>query len=236
MTDLAEIRFLKLPFIFNVNRMKEEVAMLLQGNWVPHFNKGGYTGDWNSISLMAPKGDEANIFALPDQQIVEMKETPALQNAVYLKEVLNYFKAPFLSARLLRLAPNAFIKPHKDYNLGYANGCIRLHVPVITNASIEFILDGNLLKMQPGECWYTNVNYTHSVANNSNSDRIHLVLDLYCNEWTDKLFFSLAPKEQFFMEKTESYSQETQLRMLEELKHIDTPAAKELITKIKEGI
>ncbi len=236
MTDVAETRFLKLPFTFDAERLNNEVAMLLQGDWIPHFNKGGYTGDWNSIALLAPKGNAANIFAVHNLDATKMVETSALQNAIYLKEVLNYFKAPFLSARLLRLASKAFIKPHKDYNLGYANGCIRLHIPILTNSSIEFKLDGELLKMLPGECWYTNVNYTHSVANKSTLDRIHLVVDLYCNEWTDNLFFSLAPKESFFVKQKENYSRETKLRMLEELKHMDAPAAQNLIVKIKEHI
>jgi hypothetical protein len=233
MQKTQPIKFLKLPFIFDENKMAQEVNKLLNEHWVPHFNTAGYKGNWNSISLYAPGGKATNIHALQNEPAA-LKATPALQNAVYLKEVLSHFKAPFVSVRLLRLEAGAFIKPHRDHELGYEDGCFRIHIPVDTHNKIEFLLDNELVTMLPGECWYTNVNYVHSVANNGTSDRIHLVIDLKRNHWSDKIFFSLAPKESFFPEPEEKHNIETQHLILEELKRMDSPVALELISKIEQ--
>ncbi|WP_340201056.1 aspartyl/asparaginyl beta-hydroxylase domain-containing protein [Ascidiimonas sp. W6] len=226
-------RYLKLPFLFNEKRLVEEVETILRRKWTPHFNTGGYEGSWNSIALYAPEGKENYIQAMPDEKST-LQETAALKEASYIKEVLNCFECEFLSVRLLRLEVGAFIKPHRDYQLGYENGCFRLHIPIITHDKIEFILDNDHLMMLPGECWYTNVNYVHSVANKGTKDRIHLVVDGARNSWSDELFFSLAPKASFFPEQRESYSPETKQRIIEALKRMDTPASKSLIKKMSQ--
>ena len=60
-----------------------------------------------------------------------------------------------------------------------------------------------------------------------------MVIDGERNEWSDDLFFSLAPKESFFPVKEEIHSVETLNRIIEELKQSDQPAAKQLIIKLQ---
>lgn len=120
--------------------------------------------------------------------------------------------------------------------MGYEDGNFRLHVPIVTNADVQFILDGDKLVMLPGECWYTNVNYIHSVKNAGDEDRIHLVIDCSRNKWSDQLFFSLAPKSSFKPIPEEKLSQETLTRMIEELKAQDSPAALQLINDLSKKL
>lgn len=139
-----------------------------------------------------------------------------------------------MSARLLRLEVGAEIKPHKDHDLGYENENFRLHIPIITNKEVQFILDETHLKMLPGECWYTNVNYIHSVRNEGKTDRVHLVIDFERNDWSDKLFFSLAPKNSFTAQKSvENYSPETIKKMIAEIKNMNRPTADQLIKDLE---
>lgn len=42
--------------------------------------------------------------------------------------------------------------------------------------------------MQPGEAWYTNVCHLHAVRNDSDVQRVHLVLDMQVNEWVRQFF------------------------------------------------
>lgn len=223
---------LKLPFQFDVEKLEKELATLLETKWIPHFNKNGYNGNWNSIALYAKDGDENNIFAMPNEEII-LKETPLLKNSKYLKEVIQHFNCPLLSVRLLKLGVGAYIKPHRDYKLGYEDNNFRLHIPIVTNPNIEFILDGVRLNMMPGECWYTNVNYVHSVSNKGSADRIHLVIDGERNDWSDELFFSLAPKESFFPKKENNYSIETMQKMINELKSMNSQGAQKLIEDLQ---
>lgn len=188
--------YLKLPFNFNVEHLISNMSIINSEQWVSHFNTFGYNGEWKAISLYAHNGDARNILAL-DTMKTQVSETPCLKACPYFQTVINTFKFPILSARLLKLAAGAAIKPHRDHALGYEDGHFRLHIPIITNSQIYFILNGLRLVMQPGECWYTNVNYEHSVVNRSQEDRIHLVIDGQRNAWSDALFFSLASKESF---------------------------------------
>nr|WP_294861711.1 aspartyl/asparaginyl beta-hydroxylase domain-containing protein [uncultured Fluviicola sp.] len=229
-------RYLKFPIRFDAERLVEDLSRAMKAKWIPHFNTGGYVGNWNAISLYAKDGNEQHIFAhLPDNALIS--ETPLMKECPYFKEVLDYFKFPILSVRLLRLEVGAEIKPHTDYELGYEDGQFRLHIPIVTNPGIEFILDGEQLTMLPGECWYTNVNFVHSVANRGTVDRVHLVIDGVRNEWTDALFFALAPESSFQRIREENLSPETIIRMLEELKNnpqmADHPLVLELEAKLR---
>ena len=228
-------KYLKLPFQFDENKLVADLKLIMEKQWIPHFNKEGYNGKWNSVSLMAGGGEATNIFALSNNDS-EILETPILKDCLNFKEVINQFKFKLVSVRLLRLEAGARIKPHHDYNLGYEDNYFRLHIPITTNNDVNFLLDGNRVKMLPGECWYTNVNYTHSVSNNGNSDRVHLVIDGERNSWSDDLFFSLAPKESFFPVRKEIHSAETLKKIIYELENSDQPAAKDLIIKLKEDL
>ena len=150
--------------------------------------------------------------------------------------MINSFKTEILSARILKLKAGASIKPHRDHALGYEDGNFRIHVPITTNPDVSFILDGTKLAMMPGECWYTNVNYVHSVVNSGNTDRDHLVIDAQRNDWSDQLFFSLAHPESFRAEQAVTESPETLKRMIEELSLHNNPAAETLIAELKQKL
>ncbi|MEP1489153.1 MAG: aspartyl/asparaginyl beta-hydroxylase domain-containing protein [Algibacter sp.] len=223
--------YLKLPFQFNKEKLVHDLSLILDGNWISHFNTTGYNGDWKVISLYAPNGVESNIFALSTLNSI-ISETSILKKCQYFKEVIDSFKCPILTARILRLGVGAEIKPHRDHELGYEDGNFRLHIPIVTNSHVQFILDGTELTMLPGECWYTNVNYVHSVKNTGESDRVHLVIDGKRNEWSDLLFFSLAPAESFQPILEENNSPETIKRIIEELKRSNEPISKQLINEL----
>ena len=235
LTSLETSKYLKMPFQFDQNKLVYDLSLLLEDKWIPHFNTNGYNGNWNAISLYAPNGDTSNIFALSISNSV-ISETPLLKKCNYFKEVIDSFKCPILTARLLRLGVGAEIKPHSDHELGYEDGSFRLHIPILTNEKVEFILDGTRLTMLPGECWYTNVNYLHSVKNSGQSDRVHLVIDGERNEWSDRLFFSMAPEESFMPTTEKDQSPEEILKIIEELKRSNEPIAQQLIKELQQKL
>lgn len=231
-------KYLKFPMQFDEQRLVEDLSKAMEAQWIPHFNMGGYTGNWKVVSLYAKDGNEQNIFAFSADNAV-VSETPLMKECPYFREVLDYFKFPVLSVRLLRLEVGAEIKPHTDHELGYEDGQFRLHIPIVTNPEIEFILDGERLTMLPGECWYTNVNFVHSVANRGTKDRVHLVIDGERNAWTDELFFAQAPESSFEADREENLSPDTIVRMLEELRSnpqmAGHPIIEELERKLETG-
>ena len=55
--------------------------------------------------------------------------------------------------------------------------CKRTHIPIITNDLVTFTIGGETKQLKEGEIWEINNINEHSVDNNSNENRIHLILD-----------------------------------------------------------
>lgn len=215
------VRSIKFPMFFDPEKLKNDVRKIIDKNWTNHYNTNDYSGKWTSIALMSQNGKSDSIFALPsgDEKLVP---TEIMESCTYFQEILDSFLFEKTAARLLKLDVGAEIKPHTDNCLGYEDGCFRLHIPIITNSEVEFILDGNRLIMNEGECWYIDANFTHSVANRGTEDRIHLVIDGLRNDWTDDLFFKEASQNEFIRPATEASEKEKQL-IIAELKRMNPP-------------
>lgn len=224
------IRHIKFPLSFDVEKLQIDVEKVLKKNWVNHYNTNDYSGEWDSIALLSQGGKSNNItaFNMGTEKVIF---TEIMDSCPYFKEIIAGFKFEKTTVRLLRLAAGAIIKPHTDNDLGYEDGYFRIHIPVITNPEVEFILDNQRLIMNEGECWYINANFKHSVANKGKEDRIHLVIDGIRNEWTDALFFKVANENQFIKREPE-LSKEEKILMIEQLKLMNTEVANELIAKI----
>lgn len=177
----------KLPLAFDPARLKADLDLIQPDEWVPHFNTAYYEGDWSGISLRSVGGKPTQLYPDPTAQ-GKFADTPTLERCPYLREVLHTFKCDLDSVRLLRLSARSSIREHRDYNLGYEDGELRLHVPIVTNPDVAFFLSGERVPMQPGECWYLNLNLPHRVDNKSDIDRVHLVIDCLLNDWLRGLF------------------------------------------------
>jgi hypothetical protein len=177
---------IKLPLHIDPPRLQADLAQISPDEFVPHFNTSYYEGDWSAVALRSTSGGASQIY--PDPTKVEFLDTPVLDRCPYFRDVLGTFACTLLSARLLRLRAGSKIREHRDLNLGYEDGEVRVHIPILTNPDVDFIVDGQRLDLQPGECWYINFNLPHSVDNRGSTDRIHLVIDCVLNDWLRGLF------------------------------------------------
>lgn len=225
------VRYIKFPLFFDTEKLKNDVYKIIDKKWSSHYNTNDYTGKWTSIALMSQNGKSDSIFALPsgDEKLVP---TEILDSCIYFKEILDGFLFEKTAVRLLKLDVGAEVKPHSDHCLGYEDGCFRLHIPIVTNSEVEFILDGNRLIMNEGECWYIDANFIHSVANCGTEDRIHLVIDGLRNEWSDDLFFKEAQQNEFIRPATKIPEEQKQL-MIAELKRMNLPIANEILKDLE---
>jgi ribosomal protein S18 acetylase RimI-like enzyme len=186
---------LKLPFQFDVARMQNDLAGILSEEFVPHFNTAFYQGDWSAVPLRSVGGRTDQIYPDPTAKN-KFADTPLLARCPYIREVLAAIRCPQQAVRFLRLKAGSVIKEHRDHELGFEDGEVRLHIPVITNPQVEFVLNQIRVVMNEGECWYLNVNQPHRVANNGTVDRIHLVIDCVVNDWLrDVLLTTAAAKK-----------------------------------------
>jgi hypothetical protein len=174
----------RLPLVFDGAGLAEEAHSLPRDSWVPHFNAAIYEGEWSGVALRSVGGAPNTIY--PDPTATgDFAATPILAHCPHLRQALERFECPLTSARLLALGPGAQILEHTDYRLGHEDGEIRVHIPVTSDPSIEFCLDGRPVAMAVGECWYLNLNLPHSTINHSSQVRMHLVVDCIVNPWLD---------------------------------------------------
>lgn len=183
----------KLFLHFDPAGLKSDLETLGSGEWVAHFNTGFYSGDWSGVALRASGGNATTMYA--DLSHEAFADTALLQQCSHLREVVETFQCPLRSVRLLRLTAGSVIREHRDYDLGYDAGEVRIHIPVVTNPSVEFYLDNRRIIMDEGECWYLDLNLPHRVHNRGETDRIHLVIDCQLNEWLRDLISRGTPED-----------------------------------------
>lgn len=80
-------------------------------------------------------------------------------------------------AMIVKLLPDSDIIPHSDES-SYLGVVRRHHIPLKTNEEVLFHIDGESVHMKVGECWEINNSKVHHVTNNSNEDRIHMIIDI----------------------------------------------------------
>jgi len=181
----------QLPLHFDAAGLQADLATLGGGEWTAHFNTQYFTGDWSGVALRSASGSTNAMYG--DSTHAEYADTSLLQQCQHLRAVVETFQCPLRSVRLLRLTAGSIIREHRDYDLGYGAGEVRIHVPVITNPGVEFYLDNRRIVMAEGECWYLDLNLPHRVHNLGNTDRVHLVIDCQLNDWLRDLIAQGRP-------------------------------------------
>ncbi len=180
------IRQLRLPLVCDLDALRADLAVVAPSGWHPHFNQQYYSGDWSGIPLRALPGSRVPLYSDPTRS--DFVDTQELLRCQYVPEFLAALRFPIESVRFLKLGPGAIIREHRDLGLCFEEGAVRLHVPVHTNADVEFVLDDEPITLLAGECWYFNFDLKHRAINSGASDRVHLVIDGRVNAWIEDLF------------------------------------------------
>ena len=220
-------RFFRLPLSFDPARLAVDLATCRAIDWPPHFNQADYSGQWSSIALRSASGSETDIRAHPGTY----RDTPLLAQCPYIGHILSVFQCPKEAVRLLALAPDSVIHEHRDLETSYEYGFFRLHIPLQTGSDVAFRVDGAVLPMAVGECWYANFDLLHSVRNDGPTDRVHLVLDCRRNAWSDALF-GQAGYDFDEEQRGRQLSSAMKQQIIAELARQDTEVARTLIDQL----
>lgn len=89
-----------------------------------------------------------------------------------------YARGDFPRVMLARMAPGGIIHPHRDENPA-AKWPHKIHVPLVTNADVAFLVGGVVHHFAEGEAVEVNNMGVHAVANRGATDRIHLIFEYY---------------------------------------------------------
>ncbi|HEV7927060.1 MAG TPA: aspartyl/asparaginyl beta-hydroxylase domain-containing protein [Verrucomicrobiae bacterium] len=180
---------LKLPLQFEPPLLQADLRQITAEAFVAHFNKRYYQGDWSVAPLRSVGGRADQIYPDPTAKSA-FADTSLLARCPYVRHVLASFPCPQQAVRFMRLKAGSTIREHRDYSLGYEDGEVRVHIPVVTNPEVEFVLNGVRIDMKEGESWYHDFNLPHRVANRGAADRVHLVLDCVINDWLREVLLS----------------------------------------------
>lgn len=170
---------LLLPVAFDAARLARDLEALRSSDWIGHFLTDRYEGAWDVIPLRGPKGAQHPVMMIattPGQK--QFEDAPALAACPYFRAVIESFGAEVRAVRLLRLTPGSALLEHTDHEYTDDDGTVRLHIPVVTNPDVVFLLNGTRVVMDAGTAWVLRLADPHSVANRGTTDRVHMLVDL----------------------------------------------------------
>ncbi|MFI5137330.1 MAG: aspartyl/asparaginyl beta-hydroxylase domain-containing protein [Sphingobacteriales bacterium] len=224
------VRFAKLALSFDVKPVQSELSASGE-EWQPHVNNYCYTGSWNVLAVRSPGGEHKNIVPELMGKHSEYLDTIYMEHFPSVKKLLSGLHCPIMAARFLNLKAGAVIKEHIDNELAFEKGEARLHFPVFTNPDVEFYSEDKRIVLQEGECWYLNANLPHRVANNGNTDRIHLVVDCTVNDWLRDLI-NTSDKISIKKETVD----DNLLNMIKQLRYQNTEASNKLADELDQKV
>jgi uncharacterized protein (TIGR03032 family) len=163
-----DTEFIKLPLLFDARRLAEEAATISESEWKAH--PQGFAGN-SAISLVAVGGDPKT-----DAVAGRNAPTPILQRLPYIRQILAALQAPIGRTRLMRIASKSEANAHVDSSYYWLQR-VRVHVPLVTWPSVQFLCGDKQLHMAAGECWLFDTWRLHNVLNPAEVQRIHLVVD-----------------------------------------------------------
>jgi hypothetical protein len=93
-----------------------------------------------------------------------------------------------IRAEFINMKPRSRVRTHKDRSdILYVSR--RFHIPIKTNDHVIFRSGTESRNLKPGILYeLNNINY-HSVRNDSNENRIHLIIDILPNEYLEGIRF-----------------------------------------------
>lgn len=147
---------------------RKVLSEVTPADWVPTHPDGPYKSDGWRVVRIVSKG----------------KRTEFVNQHPEIARVLDYFKDPIEMAVFYSMLPGAEIHPHRDLSGTLELGKIRYHIPIETNPKVEFYVDKKRVPMGVGEMWGLNTSYLHAVANHSEHDRVHLVVEVEVGKWS----------------------------------------------------
>lgn len=80
-----------------------------------------------------------------------------------------------------KIAPGGSVFPHADTPV-HANYWDRFHIVLESSLGVVFRCESERVYMAPGEIWWFNNALEHEVLNDSPGDRVHMIVDVRCQQ------------------------------------------------------
>jgi hypothetical protein len=185
MSPASDLVAVRLPQTYDVELLQRDLQTLQEVRRAPQ--PGPYhKGEWTGIALYSMGGKQSTFPSAAGTD--HYQETEELQQAPYFRQILRELECPKEVVRILFLPPEGHIKDHFDFHTSFQFGLLRLHIPIVTNPDVAFLIDGQRMNWKAGELWYGDFSKVHSVKNDSSIVRVHMVIDVQINDFVLSLF------------------------------------------------
>lgn len=175
----------RLALDFDPGRLQQDMALIRDEEWLPHYNPRDYAGRWQVAMLRSVTGESSVPYSSNLPEVCQ--DTLILQRCAYFQQVVGAFLCEKTTVRLMRLGPGSEIFEHCDSALAVADGEVRLHVGVASHPEVVFMWNHQRCHIAEGETWFFDFTLPHSIRNLSPVWRTHLVLDCKVNPWLMQL-------------------------------------------------
>ncbi len=167
--------FLPLRDGYDVEQILKALNQVPADQWAQSDRENQYRAHSQTQSLLLVHDDD---MRHRDPTYHDLYESFAKELSPLLEIISAYYGNDGYFIRILfaRLLAGRTIMPHIDFVFSLLH-CHRIHVPIITNDKVLFLVGGETRNMKIGEVCEINNATVHSVANNGDESRTHLIID-----------------------------------------------------------
>lgn len=167
--------FLTLASDIDVSGLRQILAQQTEEQWAGSGREELYEPHRDTQALLIVHDDD---FRHSRPTVKPLYETFKAELVPLFQLISSYYGGDGFFIRVLfaRLRAGGKISPHIDKVHTLLN-CNRIHLPIITNDDVWFSVGGQSINLPAGELVEINNATVHSVENNSDEDRVHLIMD-----------------------------------------------------------
>lgn len=189
MTVLGLETAIRLPFNFDVTRLQRDLETAETFQFSRHPLRY-HDGNWEAINLIYAGGrneyTHAGTLGYGDEPPAK---TEVLRQCPYFDEVIGALPGRVKMARLSALRPGGCILRHHDPVESIDFGQMRIHIPIRNDPDkVVFHLAFRRRRWRPGEVWYGDFTFPHSVHNRAQYTRVNMIVDVDVDESVLELF------------------------------------------------
>ena len=157
---------------------------------------------WSAVSIQG-YGNKTDDLLKPNVLGSKVENDELVKTDLYhnehlkpIVEIINQIPSDTERIRLMKLSPKTTIRKHtdkvdKDF---VKEKIVRIHVPLKSSDDVIYYFwnkrNKSPYQMQVGNYYYLDVRFPHSVENQSNEDRLNLVVDVFINKKVKDLIYA----------------------------------------------
>lgn len=166
-------------FEYDISKIKEIILSLPEEDWFKFevrnesYKEHSHT---HAICLYSDPDEDDVVYAeqIKNEEMLTLFSDELKK--LHEKYSTIYKKGTFSRILFTRMNEDSKIPTHCD-NGKHLRYCRRTHIPIVTNSEVDFCVDGKVFNLEENKSYEFDNTRMHSVYNNSNQKRVHLIID-----------------------------------------------------------